>query len=144
MLKGARSDGPGDGERGDVWKTARVTKVAQSTTPTSTLTATDIAVLNFALNLEYLEAEFYTKAFYGLTLEEFGGIPITGSGKQGPTTGGKKVKFEALDECGTRSTRPSAGDCQADHGNDEQTHVKLLHQLLGTERDCEAGDQPRC
>ena len=45
---------------------------------------TDAAILNFALNFEYLGSEFYT---YGLTGAGIAaqGIPITGSGTAGPT-----------------------------------------------------------
>jgi Ferritin-like domain len=42
-------------------------------------------VVQFALNLEYLEAEFYSVAATGQTLEQLG-IPISGSGTPGPTT----------------------------------------------------------
>lgn len=42
-------------------------------------------VVQFALNLEYLEAEFYSVATLGQTLQQRG-IPITGSGNLGPTT----------------------------------------------------------
>jgi hypothetical protein len=41
-------------------------------------------VVQFALNLEYLEAEFYSVAATGQTLEQRG-IPITGAGTPGPT-----------------------------------------------------------
>lgn len=95
--------------------------VAQTTN--ATLTATDVEVLNFALNLEYLEAEFYTKAVYGMTLEE-AGIPVTGTGKSGPTTGGKLVSFDG-------ESSHQAQTIAKQITLDEQTHVKLLHQLLG-------------
>jgi hypothetical protein len=106
--------------------------MAQSSTSATSFTATDIAVLNFALNLEYLEAEFYTRSFYGVTLEEFG-IPVTGTGKQGPTTGGKRVMFE---ENEGREVLEVSGRLRAitkEITMDEQTHVRLLRNLLGSQ-----------
>jgi hypothetical protein len=47
---------------------------------------TDADILNFALNLEYLEAEFYTKATSGKTIADFG-LDVSGTGESGPTTG---------------------------------------------------------
>lgn len=42
-------------------------------------------VVQFALNLEYLEAEFYSVATTGQTLQQRG-VPIDGTGNSGPTT----------------------------------------------------------
>ena len=98
---------------------------AQSSGPT----ATELAVLNFALNLEYLEAEFYTYGQFGYGIEQ-AGIAVSGvaSGANSPnggvTTGGKKVTF-------TNSTVFSAA-ITAEIGIDERAHVVLLRSFLGS------------
>src|SRR5665213_2338843 len=54
----------------------------------------DSDILQFALNLEYLEAEFYTYASTGMSISQMG-ITITGQGNTGATTGGQQVNFFA-------------------------------------------------
>jgi Ferritin-like domain len=83
---------------------------------------TDIDILNFALNLEYLEAEFYTVSTTGLTLSQ-SGIDVTGTGTAGATTGGTPVSFA------DNVTQAVAKELALD----EQSHVKLLRSALGAQ-----------
>jgi Ferritin-like domain len=92
---------------------------------------TDGDILNFALNLEYLEAEFYTRVTTGKTIEEIG-IPVSGTGTPGPTVGGNQVNFRAgrywLDEHQAAVTKEIAEQL----AYDEQQHVILLRNALGS------------
>ena len=88
---------------------------------TGGLSSTDIAILQFALNLEYLEAEYYTKTTTGKTLAEIG-IPVSGLGDSDPTVGGQQVNFG--DATVARVAKELA--------HDEQEHVLLLRAALGS------------
>src|ERR1700679_2032225 len=60
--------------------------------------STEVEILNFALNLEYLEAEFYTFATFGKSITSFGiGINGEANGANptagGTTVGGSQVTF---------------------------------------------------
>ena len=74
-------------------------------TSTSTLPAGDVDVLNFALNLEYLEASYYIAAAFGSTLTS---TQVTGTGTQGAVTGGRAVTF--ADATVAAYAREIAGD----------------------------------
>lgn len=80
---------------------------------------TDADILNFALNLEYLEAEFYTKATTGQTIEQ-AGIEVSGTGDEGATTGGRKIDF------GSSTMR-----IMKEIAENERNHVRFLRQALG-------------
>ena len=93
--------------------TARASAVKSSAIPIS-----DSAILNFALNLEYLEAEFYHFAAFGHGLAY--GL-TTGKGTRGGVTGGRKVNFAS------RSIRNYATEI----AHDETRHVMFPRQALG-------------
>jgi Ferritin-like domain len=81
---------------------------------------TDFDILNFALNLEYLEAEFYTVVTTGQTISQIG-MTVSGSGASGPTTGGAQV--------------PLTGAYLAiaqEIAHDEQTHVKFIQTAIAS------------
>jgi hypothetical protein len=77
----------------------------------------DLAVLDFALNLEYLEAEFYLHAYFGSGLEAQG-IDVTGTGTLGSVVvkGNSQVPWE------TRLVHQLA----AALARDEMNHVKFI------------------
>jgi hypothetical protein len=89
---------------------------AQSPTPSPA------DVVQFALNLEYLEAEFYSVATTGKTLEERG-IDITGIGTPGPTT----TSFGAVN---FSNNIVFTGLVAQDIAADELAHVQILRQAL--------------
>ncbi|MFN2453161.1 MAG: ferritin-like domain-containing protein [Pyrinomonadaceae bacterium] len=90
-----------------------LTAIAQTTTPT------DADVLNFALNLEYLEAEFYLRATTGSGLAD---ADTTGTGTRGGVTGGRQVTFAS------DAVRQYANEIAAD----EMAHVRFLRGALGS------------
>jgi hypothetical protein len=86
--------------------------------PASAGAPSDASILNFALNLEYLEAEFYLRAVTGEGLSD----SMTGGvGSHGHVSGGRKVPFK------TRSIANYAREI----ATDEKSHVAFLRAALG-------------
>lgn len=78
----------------------------------------DAAILNFALNLEYLEAQFYAYAVSG------SGLPdrlTGGKGDRGPVVGGDQVPFET----------PLVRQYAQEIASDERGHVEFIRKALG-------------
>jgi hypothetical protein len=79
----------------------------------------DAEILNFALNLEYLEATFYLTAVNGTGLPS---TAIGGTGTQGDVIGGGAVPFKI----------PAIEQFARSIANDELAHVEFLRQALGS------------
>ncbi|KQM64238.1 hypothetical protein ASE75_09590 [Sphingomonas sp. Leaf17] len=96
---------------------------APTPTPTpdgaATAAQTDIDVLNYALNLEYLEAQFYLFAVTGsgLTASQTSGLGLAGG-----VTGGRQVTF----------TDPVVREYAREIAADELAHVLFLRSALGS------------
>ena len=88
---------------------------AESTGPAAA--PSDASILNFALNLEDLEAEFYLRATTGSGLPD---SMTTGTGTRGGVTGGRMVHFK------TSIIKKYAAEIAAD----EKAHVAFLRSAL--------------
>lgn len=86
---------------------------------TTTLSAQDAAILQFALNLEYLEAQYYT---FALTGHGVNPVLLTGSGTMGPVVikSNPSVPF----------TTPAFRQYGAEIYRDETAHVSYIRQVL--------------
>jgi hypothetical protein len=78
----------------------------------------DADILNFALNLEYLEAEFYLRAAFGRGIAP---RDTTGTGTLGEVDGGSQVPFQSS------AIRQYAEEI----ARDELDHVRFIRSALG-------------
>lgn len=88
---------------------------------------TDTDILNFALNLEYLEAEYYTIATTGKTLDQIG-MGINGTGTQGGVT----VKNNNPASAKVTFSTPTFSSYAQEIATEEQKHVAFLRNALGS------------
>jgi hypothetical protein len=96
-----------------------VPPVTTGPTPTpSSVTQNDVDILNFALNLEYLETNYYVSSAFGSPLNA---TLRTGTGAQGDVVGGRAVNF----------TDPSIAAYAREIAADENQHVVFLRTQLG-------------
>jgi hypothetical protein len=86
--------------------------------PPPTGAITDADILNFALNLEYLEAQFYAIAATGAYLPD---SLLGGTGTRGQAVGGSQVPFRD----------PVVAAHAREIANDERQHVVFLRAQLG-------------
>lgn len=93
--------------------------VTLSSVPAQAQSVTDVDIANFALNLEYLEAEYYLR---GVTGQGLAATDVTGTGTPGDVTGGRAVSFRA-DYLRQYMTKIAI---------DEQAHVRFLRAVLGS------------
>lgn len=96
---------------------ATVGLVGASQVRLSAQAVNDFDILNFALNLEYLEAEYYLRAVFGRGLRD---ADVTGSGTLGGVTGGRKVPF----------ARSGIQQYALEIARDEEAHVKFLRAAI--------------
>jgi hypothetical protein len=110
----------GGGDDGDVGSGTPTPTPTSTPSATSSGGLTDGDILNFALNLEYLEAQFYSFAANGE------GLPSTlltsGAGAApGAITGGRKVNF----------TDGVIANYAREIAQDERAHVEFLRNAIG-------------
>jgi len=110
------AQGSGNGARLDTFLGPRDRQ--GSNRPGQRIEVKDVDILNFALNLEYLEAEFYLRAAFGTGLSSG---DISGREDLGGVTGGRQVGF----------ADPNIREYAEEIARDEEAHVRLLRAALG-------------
>ena len=95
------------------------TGLFRSMTPAEAAVVSDRDILNFALNLEYLEAEYYLRASSGVGLAA---SDTSGTGTKGTVTGGGAVPFKS----------ERVAQLAAEIASNEKEHVEYLRKALGS------------
>jgi len=98
-----------------------LTPQAKAVSP-GTLTSSDISILRFLLNLEYLEAQYFTEASSGTDIQSQG-VPVTGFGRSGTlmVKAGAQVPF----------SDGNLAQYAAEIAANEREHVLYLRSVLG-------------
>ena len=100
------------------------TSKAAYTPPIAKGTALDIAILNFALNLEYLEGEYYTRGTTGQSLAAFG-INLSGT-SNGGNTGQVVTKVGPL----VPFQSPILQQYALEIAQDEMRHINFIRSVI--------------
>ena len=115
----SRAQGPSESTRRALFAVLAGTATALGTAPAEAAGGrlSDFDILNFALNLEYLEAEYYLRGVTGQTLDE-----ATGTNLGGTVRGGRRVNF----------TNPVRRGFVEDIARNELAHVNFLRTTMGS------------
>ena len=105
---------------------AALAGLALAKSATAQASVTDADIFNFALNLEFLEAQFYTLATQGVTIDKLSTNPgtITGVGTAGTVT----VKSSPMVPFKTPLLQAYAMET----AQDERNHVAFIQKTLGS------------